>query len=330
MHRIPVSILTGFLGSGKTTVLNHLLKTPEMAGAAVIVNEFGAVGIDHELVARSSDEVVLLASGCVCCGVRADLIETLRRLFLRRVRGEIAEFDRVMIETSGVADPAPVLGILMSDPLIAARYRLDGVIATVDSVCGTRTLDTQAEALAQVASADCLLLTKVDVLGGEVPAPLVECLATLNPTARRITVEQGVVDPARLLELARRTIDFSFAGGGRSLGDSHAAVFRSLTVTVDAPLPAETLASWLSALRALGHPHLLRMKGVVHLDGHAAPVAIHAVQHTVAEPSALPKRADDDADPRSRIVLITRGVDPLAMRELAGVFDGPHVRYEWQ
>ncbi len=329
MHRIPVSILTGFLGSGKTTVLNHLLKTPEMAGAAVIVNEFGAIGLDHELVERSSDDVILLASGCVCCGVRADLIDTLRSLFLKRVHGTVPEFDRVMIETTGVADPAPVLSMLMQDPLIAARYRLDGVITTVDAVCGAQTLDAHVEAARQVASADCLLLTKTDRLDGEVPVQLRERLSALNATARQIVVAHGVVDPANLSELAHRVTDLPAAGermlDPRAASDGAHAAFRSLCITVDAPVMPATLASWLSALRALKNPNLLRMKGIVHLAGRASPVAIHAVRHIVAEPMELRLGAGEDR--RSRIVLITAGANEQALRDLARVFDGPQSRY---
>jgi len=151
---IPVTVLTGFLGSGKTTVLNRLLKRIELTATAVIINEFGEVGLDHLLVERASEDFVVLNSGCLCCMVRGDLITTLRDLFLRRVRGEIPEFQRIVIETTGLADPAPVLHTLMTDPLIAARYRLDGVVATVDAVNGMRTLDGHAEAVKQAAVAD--------------------------------------------------------------------------------------------------------------------------------------------------------------------------------
>ena len=160
---IPVTLLTGFLGSGKTTVLNHVLKQPGMAATAVIVNEFGEIGIDHLLVESATDDVVLLNSGCLCCTVRGDIVDTLLNLFVGRANGKVPHFSRVVIETTGLADPAPILHTLISDPLIAARYTLDGVVATVDAVNGSGTLDRQPEAVKQAAVADRLLLTKADL-----------------------------------------------------------------------------------------------------------------------------------------------------------------------
>src|SRR5215472_10219773 len=157
---IPVTLLTGFLGSGKTTVLNHVLKQPEMAATAVIVNEFGEIGLDHLLVERASEEVVLLNSGCLCCTVRGDIVDTLTNLFVERVKGKVPFFTRVAIETTGLADPAPILHTLMTDPIVAARYMLDGVVTTVDAVNEAATLDRQPEAVKQAAVADRLLLTK--------------------------------------------------------------------------------------------------------------------------------------------------------------------------
>ena len=160
---IHATLLKGFLGSGKTTVLNHVLKQPGMAATAVIVNEFGEIGIDHLLVESATDDVVLLNSGCLCCTVRGDIVDTLLNLFVGRANGKVPHFSRVVIETTGLADPAPILHTLISDPLIAARYTLDGVVATVDAVNGSRTLDRQPEAVKQAAVADRLLLTKADL-----------------------------------------------------------------------------------------------------------------------------------------------------------------------
>ncbi len=160
---IPVTLLTGFLGSGKTTVLNHVLKQPDMAATAVIVNEFGEIGLDHLLVERSSEDVVLLNSGCLCCTVRGDIVDTLTNLFVDRVKGKVPYFTRVAIETTGLADPAPILHTLMTDPIVAARYMLDGVVTTVDAVNGAASLDRQPEAVKQAAVADRLLLTKSDL-----------------------------------------------------------------------------------------------------------------------------------------------------------------------
>jgi len=163
-QRIPVTVLTGFLGSGKTTLLNKLLRRPELADTAVIINEFGEIGLDHLLVEKSDDEgMVTLNSGCLCCTVRGDLVRTMSELFLKRARGEVTSFKRMVVETTGLADPAPILHTLMTDPLLASRYRLDGVVTTVDGVNGGSTLDNHEEAIKQAAVADRILLTKTDI-----------------------------------------------------------------------------------------------------------------------------------------------------------------------
>src|ERR1700740_1017516 len=180
---IPVSLLTGFLGSGKTTALNHVLKQPGMAATAVIVNEFGKIGLDHLLVERSSEDVVLLSSGCLCCTVRSDIVDTLTNLFVDRVKGKIPFFTRVAIETTGLADPAPILHTLMTEPIVAARYKLAGVGATVRAVNGAGTLDRQPEAVKQAAVADRLLLTKTDLAKPAVRQAFEDRLAMLNPSA---------------------------------------------------------------------------------------------------------------------------------------------------
>src|SRR5438105_8728137 len=198
---IPVTLLSGFLGSGKTTVLNHVLKQPEMAATAVIVNEFGEIGLDHLLVEQSSEDVVLLNSGCLCCTVRNDIVDTLTNLFVDRVKGKIPFFTRVAIETTGLADPAPILHTLMTEPIVAARYMLDGVVTTVDAVNGPGTLDRQPEAVKQAAVADRLLLTKTDLAEPAARRGIEARLALLNPSAPVIPVAQGAVDPALVFDL---------------------------------------------------------------------------------------------------------------------------------
>jgi G3E family GTPase len=199
-QRIPVTVLTGFLGSGKTTLLNKLLRRPELADTAVIINEFGEIGLDHLLVEKSDDEgMVTLNSGCLCCTVRGDLVRTMSELFLKRSRGEVSQFKRMVVETTGLADPAPILHTLMTDPLLASRYRLDGVVTTVDAVNGGSTLDNHEEAIKQAAVADRLLLTKVDIADAPKLAELKHRLQHLNPGAEAISITGGEIDPNAIL-----------------------------------------------------------------------------------------------------------------------------------
>jgi G3E family GTPase len=199
-QRIPVTVLTGFLGSGKTTLLNKLLRRPELADTAVIINEFGEIGLDHLLVEKSDDEgMVTLNSGCLCCTVRGDLVRTMSELFLKRSRGEVTPFKRMVVETTGLADPAPILHTLMTDPLLASRYRLDGVVTTVDGVNGGSTLDNHEEAVKQAAVADRILLTKTDIADAPKLADLKHRLQHLNPGAPSMTITDGEIDPNAIL-----------------------------------------------------------------------------------------------------------------------------------
>ena len=197
-ERIPVTVLTGFLGSGKTTLLNKLLRRPELADTAVIINEFGEIGLDHLLVEKSTEDgMVTLNSGCLCCTVRGDLVRTMSELFLKRAKGEVTPFKRMVVETTGLADPAPILHTLMTDPLLATRYRLDGVVTTVDGVNGSSTLDNHEEAVKQAAVADRLLLTKSDIAEAPKLDELKHRLQHLNPGADAMSITSGEIDPNR-------------------------------------------------------------------------------------------------------------------------------------
>jgi G3E family GTPase len=331
---LPVTLLTGFLGSGKTTVLNHLLRQPGLARTAVIINELGDVGIDHDLVETATEDFVLLKSGCVCCSVRSDLIDTLRALFLKRVRGQVDEFDRVVIETTGLADPAPVLHTLTGDPLVTARYRLDGVIATVDAATGGDTLDRAFEAVKQAAVADRILLTKADLADTETTRRLTARLHALNPAAPITRVVNGAVDPAGLFDIglynpatksldARRWLnEEAFAdrhhrhGAELSRHDDH---INSFVFTLDHPIAETALTKWLEMLVAFQGPDLLRVKGIINIAGRIGPVVIQGVQHIFHPPIPLDAWPSDDR--RTRIVFITRGLDEAALRKTLGLFD---------
>ncbi|HWD56989.1 MAG TPA: GTP-binding protein [Stellaceae bacterium] len=329
--RTPVTLLTGFLGSGKTTVLNHVLKQPEMAATAVIVNEFGEIGIDHLLVEKATDDVVLMQSGCLCCTIRGDIAETLVNLFVDRAKGRIPGFERVVIETTGLADPAPILHALMQDPIVAERYMVDGVVATIDAVNGAATLDAQLEAVKQAAVADRLLLTKCDLASAEGRRELEARLAALNPGAPLIEVTAGTVDPSFLFNLGlfdpetktvevQRWLGEDLAGGddhGHNAHDHghvrrhaqdvnrHDAHISSFCITRDRPLSWTALSGWLDALASMRGSDLLRMKAIVAIEERPGqPVVLHGVQHLFHPPVLLPEWPSDDH--RTRIVFITR------------------------
>jgi G3E family GTPase len=336
---IPVTLLTGFLGSGKTTVLNHVLKEPGMAATAVIVNEFGEIGLDHLLVETASDDVVLLNSGCLCCTVRSDIVDTLLNLFAGRAGGKIPHFVRVVIETTGLADPAPILHTLISDPLIAARYTLDGVVATVGAANGAGTLDRQAEAVKQAAVADRLLLTKTDLAAGTAVAALKARLAALNPAAPILDVPYGAVDPALLFGLGfydpqtksvdvRRWLrDEAFADGhdhdddhGGHDANRHDDHIRAFCITRERPISWAALSTWLDALATMRGDDLLRLKAIVALsDRPDQPVVLHGVQHLFHPPVLLKEWPSDDR--RTRMVFITRDLPKEAIENTLTAFE---------
>ncbi|PVX28579.1 CobW family GTP-binding protein [Sphingomonas pokkalii] len=335
--RIPVSVLTGFLGSGKTTLLNHLVRRPELRRALVIINEFGAVSLDHDLIARSNEDMVVeMMGGCLCCTIRGDLRATLRDAPWRFAREGRCWFDRVVIETTGLADPAPILHTLMADPQLQTLYRLDGVVTTVDAVNGMATMDTQEEAVRQAAVADRIVLTKTDLLSSDGQRAIEARLRAINPAAPVLPVLQGAADPERLFDAGlynpetksndvRRWLNAEAYDGGH--GHDHADHghhahhhdinrhddrIRATCLTFDTPLRAEAFERWIDILTSLKGADILRVKGIVHLRDHTKPVVVHGVQHLFHPPVELEDWPSDDR--RTRLVFITRDITADQLR----------------
>lgn len=306
--RLPVTVLTGFLGSGKTTLLAALLRRPELARTAVIVNEFGEIPLDHELIEAGEEQIVQLSGGCLCCALRSDLGVTLARLLDLRDRGELPPFERVAIETSGLADPAPILHTLMTDPGLVPRLKTGRTVTLVDAVTGQGTIERHVEARKQVALADCLLITKGDLAPGS-GAALQALLATLNPVAPVGECRQGALDPELVFPndgTERPEPDERFADLPPIVG-SHGEGVSSFAIVRDAPIAAVALLLFLQALAELCGERLLRIKGIVAVaEAPGRPAVIHGVQHVFHEPRWLDHWPSQDR--RSRIVFITRGV----------------------
>src|SRR5215469_3363977 len=344
VERLPVSVLTGFLGSGKTTLLRELLQDPDFSETAVVINEFGEIGLDHLLVESAREDMVLLASGCLCCTISGDLVATLRRLHQRRTAKELPLFRRVVVETTGLADPAPILHTLMQDPMLAEVYRLDGVIATVDAVNGMDQLDRQMESLKQAAVAHRLVLTKCE-LAPETKA-LEERLHSLNPGAPILKAVSGQLDPHALFDAglynpASKSLDVRrwlkeeaytpaaddhhdhhaddghHGGLDRNRHDDH---IRAFCVSRSSPLDWDRFADWVEMMISLHGANLLRIKGVLNVAGADGPIAIHGVQHLFHPPVELKAWPDDDR--RSRLVFITRDIDGDTMTRSLEAFLG--------
>lgn len=333
-NRIPVTLLTGFLGSGKTTLLNHLLNDPAMKDTAVIINELGDAGLD-QIFANSNlaqniesehiaDNTVLLSSGCLCCSLKNELADTMRDLFFKRALQAIPEFKRLVIETTGMADPGPILANLMNEPVIESVYRLDAVVVTVDSLYGLQQLEQSKEALKQAAVADVLLITKTDLADTSNIEALQQKLSSINATATQLRIAHGKVEASSIIDVGLFDASTKKAQPLRWLRApakpqlfskaAHDDDIQSFTVTLPTPIHWRDLKPVILKLCQQHGEQLLRLKGIIHAADQSAPLAIHAVHFTPYPPTLLEGWSEEN--PQSRIVLIGKNLNETEVRKL--------------
>ncbi len=319
---IPVNIVTGFLGSGKTSIIQRLLASPRLEETAVLVNEFGEIGLDHHLYQGLAESTLLMENGCVCCAIRGDLKDGLRDLFSQLTRGEIPPFRRVIVETSGLADPVPIAYTVQSEPVIRHHFRLGNIVTAVDAVSGESQLQHYAESVKQAAIADRLIVTKSDIATDDQVARLHAALRRLNGAAQIIDGARDPLDPDILFaaESTREGMDQSAAsawiaddheavdtGSAAALDHSHTGSVTSFTVTYDRPLDWTAFGVWMTMLLHCHGDRVLRIKGLLNVEGLPAPVLINGVQHVVHAPDHLAAWPNEDR--RSRLIFIADGIE---------------------
>jgi G3E family GTPase len=309
---LPVHVVTGFLGAGKTTFINRLLKDPALADALIVVNEFGDIGLDHWLYEKIADDVVLIASGCLCCSLRGDLVDALNGLLIRRDGRALPPFSRILIETSGLADPAPILHALIADAYLARRLRLKGVTTLIDAVNGAATLDAHPEARRQLALADLVVVSKRDLVADA--EPLIAKLGAFNPAAR-------ILADASASDFLAEPFAAGPVEARASAMSAHGAAARSFSFAHDAPISDSSLALFFVRLHTLLGPCLLRVKGVVAMaSAPDRPLVIQGAQHLLHPPQWLAAWPTDDR--RSRLVVIVDGIAPAEIESLWGALIG--------
>jgi len=328
----PVNLITGFLGSGKTTLLQKLLRDPALADTAVLINEFGEVGLDHHLLERIDDTMVLLQSGCICCAIRGELAQAIKDLHERRERGTIPPFRRLVVESTGLADPFPILSTVHADPVLKHHFRLANVVTTVDAVNGNTQLDSYEESVKQVAVADRIVVTKTDIAEAPAVRALTDRLARLNPSAAMFRgaepIEADALIARDLFDLGTKT-DAAKTWFAAELGEAqhhehhhdrnrHGDDIFAFSLQFDEPLDWTMFGIWLTMLLNRHGREVLRVKGILNVAGSPTPVAVHGVQHLVHPPVHL--TAWPDADRRSRLVFIVKGLDRRAIERSLRAF----------
>jgi len=337
---LPIAVITGFLGSGKTTLLNKLVQHPALKNSAIIINEFGAISIDHFLVNSATEDIVIMDNGCLCCTIKGDLVKTLQTLFIKRACNQIPEFDRVIIETTGLADPAPIIHTLLDDPMLQTYYRLDSVITTVDCVYGLAQLDDHYETIKQAAVADRLILTKSDLVEPIEIAALKQRLQQLNPAALLLTSIEGEIEQVAdlfnsgLYNPNTKSIDVQqwlkaevysntnnqiihFLKPQKADQMRYDQSIQSFCIEYHEPLSWTVLNRWFQQLTALRGRDLLRIKGIVNTIESDLPIIVQGVQHIFQPPTTLP--AWPTADRKSQLVFITRNIEKKVLERMLDI-----------